>query len=423
MKFNILFSLLFLLISTHYSVAADEKMPDTNGGTFYHMYWYEDGVEHGNPKFNSRFRVNSPSVVLHPTFGKRVETKGNGMMQILIDEDLSLLDGAELYLEVWGGHPHTENKRVTINGRSTYYLPEVGTKDGHCTHMYPTIPIKITDLVNGYNVLQFACDEGDSFWGHFIVENACLRLQLNPEHPKLTTEEIDRYPPNLVIDQENENIYFSIDHSDNVKSVDYQARYIGYDENGDGVMNDWHGFTKGKIPVGFAQTFTNSDHTATWNTSMIPMQHNISVRAWIMFEDDPKLLYLTQETPVSPIGNKHVRFYAPNDIPVPFWSRAERLKTCTITIDIDPNSIQSAILQIVVWDGGSGNVDEYFKLNGHPIKVAKNGSHDVLYKEIEIDPSILKKGVNSIELFSDTKHHGIEILLPGPAIAIKLSDL
>src|SRR5690554_3311742 len=91
------------------------------GGYFYRTYWFEQGIEHGNPSFNERFRVNAPEAGLHHLYAYRSETRGNGMMQILIDEDLRAIEGAELYLEIWGGHAGTANKRVTINGRNTYY--------------------------------------------------------------------------------------------------------------------------------------------------------------------------------------------------------------------------------------------------------------------------------------------------------------
>ena len=160
---------------------------DGSGGCFIREYWYERGIEHGNPFFNSRFRVNAPEASIHPDFMYRSEVRGNGMMVIFIDEDLALLDKTELYLEIWGGHPGTASKRVTINGRSTYPLPEVGTADENCTHMYSVVPLRITDLVNGYNALQFACGQGSTFWGHFIVDNACLRVTLKDDHPSALT--------------------------------------------------------------------------------------------------------------------------------------------------------------------------------------------------------------------------------------------
>lgn len=119
---------------------------EAEGGRFLREYWYEPGIEHGNPRFDGRFRVNAPEVVLDPRFMHRSEVRENGLMVILVEEDLASLEGAELSLEVWGGHPKSGEKRVTVNGCSTHVLPDVGTAHS-CTHSYPTVPLKITDLV------------------------------------------------------------------------------------------------------------------------------------------------------------------------------------------------------------------------------------------------------------------------------------
>jgi hypothetical protein len=43
----------------------------------------------------------------------------------------------------------------------------------------------------------------------------------------------------------------------------------------------------------------------------------------------------------------------------------------------------------------------------------------VLYRQIDIDPYWLRHGPNEIRLLSDTEHHGIEVLRPGPALIIR----
>ncbi|MGB9596133.1 MAG: hypothetical protein ACPL7B_07605 [Candidatus Poribacteria bacterium] len=103
-------------------------------GYFLRSYWYEKGIEYGNPFYNKRFRVNSPEASIHPDFMFRSEARENGMVQILIEEDLRKIENVFLYAELWGGHPDTENKRVSINGRNTYQIPEVRTADENCTH-------------------------------------------------------------------------------------------------------------------------------------------------------------------------------------------------------------------------------------------------------------------------------------------------
>lgn len=219
-------------------------------GRFVRSYWHERGIEHGNPYFNSRFRVNAPEASLHPSFMHRSEVRGNGMMQILIEENLSRLISAEFYLELWGGHPETANKRVTINGTTTYRIPEVGTEENNCTHSYPTLPLKITDLVNGYNAIQFACDQGKSFWGHFIVDSACLRAVLKDDHPDLEKggladlrADVAVHP--MILDRELIPIELKILSSseEKVSSVEFIGYYRRYDENenGNGKLTDWHG--------------------------------------------------------------------------------------------------------------------------------------------------------------------------------------
>ena len=52
-------------------------------------------------------------------------------------------------------------------------------------HQYVPDILKITDLTGMYNALQFACDRGAAGWGHYIVENACIRARLKADHPDL----------------------------------------------------------------------------------------------------------------------------------------------------------------------------------------------------------------------------------------------
>jgi hypothetical protein len=153
-------------------------------GRFWRVHWYRRGREFCNPCYDKRLRATSPDVILHPQFGKRQEVRENGMLQIEANEDLYQIDHAELYVELWGGHPGTVNKRVSVNGRSTYVLPEVGTKAGHCTYVYPRIDLKITDLVNGFNAFQWAVDN-ETFWGNLLLDNAALRVRLKPDHPAI----------------------------------------------------------------------------------------------------------------------------------------------------------------------------------------------------------------------------------------------
>lgn len=393
---------------------------------FLRPYWYERGIEYGNPFYNTRFRVNSPETSIHPDFMFRSEARENGMMQILIEEDLCKVERAFLYAELWGGHPGTENKRVSINGRSTYQIPEVGTADENCTHSYPIISLKITDLVNGYNAIQFACDRGKSFWGHFIVDNACLIVILKNDHNDLKNFELTDFYPQIIsenLDDEKVKICLSCPSSfmETISEVCYFGYYKGYDENGNCQTEDWHGFTKDRRPTANIGNTNTPPFEIFWDICMIPDQNNIAIGALIKFKETQNISCLTfsPKKIETPNRNNLIKLYDSNDLPKPFWSRANNKKTCNIYLDLEPDQIEKAEMHVVLWDGGRGTIDEHFKLNDFSIPVAGNGHHDIIYRIVDVDPKLLQKGLNEISLLSDTDHHGIEILLPGPALMIR----
>jgi len=401
-------------------------------GQFVRSYWYEKGIEHGNPPVTGRFRVNAPEAVIG-NFKNRSEVRGNGMMQILITEDLAQLAGAELYLEIWGGHPGTANKRVTPNGRTTYMLPKVGTDQGHCTHMYPTVPLKVTDLVNGYNALQFACDQGNTFWGHFIVDGACLRTILKADHPDPKKMKLAGFTATVKARAwaaAGETIELSLDasaeHLALVESVEYHGHYRGYDENGNRLGTDWHGFTKRRQPVAIIGKSAAAPFVIQWDVAMLPDQKDMAVRAVVHFKGQSDLTYRTAATlglATPQRKGARVTLNYSKDLPAPFWSRVSRRKKCTIVLDADPKLIEQAQLHVVIWDGGAGDAKTPFALNGHALSVAGKGRHDVVYRVLKVDPAILKKGQNEIALVSSTKHHGIEVLLPGPALMVRTKPI
>ena len=77
------------------------------------------------------------------------------------------------------------------------------------------------------------------------------------------------------------------------------------------------------------------------------------------------------------------------------------------------------MLHVAIWDGGRGAVESPFTLNGHPLPVAGEGDHDVLYRQIVLAPTLLRRGENEIRVLSDTEHHGIEAPRSGVDGAIK----
>lgn len=394
---------------------------------FSRRYWYEEGLEHGNPHFNQRqLRVNAPFASVHPIFAERSEPRSSGLARILIEEDLRSIAGAGLYCEIWGGHPGTYDKRFSVNGRSLFQIPETGSAANNCTHGYPRFTLSPTDLVNGYNSLQFACEKEDTGWGHFIVENVALDIHLPRNHSDLTAAGLDSFSSTVSAtgSAESDMIQFELI-SSNLKPISkvvYQAHYYGYDENGNGWETDWHGMTKEREPYGVVGQAEVPPFKVDWDVSMIPAQTGIEVRSLVYFRDYPRMIYQTDSlrgVEIPKRDNARVSLHTSKDLPKPFWSRVDRVKECAIQLDVDPAHIDKAELHVVAWTGGPGEVEEYFTLNGKALPVAEGSGHETVYSVLSLDPQDLRFGENRIKLVSGTHHHGIEILLPGPALMIR----
>jgi len=108
------------------------------------------------------------------------------------------------------------------------------------------------------------------------------------------------------------------------------------------------------------------------------------------------------------------------DMPVPFWSRASNEKAGIIVLPDDIADAERVQLLIKIWDGGEGTVNNPFTINGHPYPITSGRAvHDVVFTRVDVAVGHLKPGENTVTLLSDTSHHGIEILLPGPCLLIR----
>lgn len=418
--------LLTILLLAPVRAQVDGRWPAE--GVFFREHWAEFDQTISNST-GRMLRVNDAELSLHETFGRRPEARANGFTLIDAPEDLFELQGADLYLELWGGHPKTADKRFLINGRGPYALPERGCAAGHCVYTYPLVSLDPGHLVTGHNAVQFACDRGESFWGHFIIDETAIRCYLKPGHPDLTEDDLQSFkatvtveaPDGILGDTVSIGLFYPKSNEDTIVAVEYFGRYTGFDDNGDGQANDWHGYTHDRQFVHHIGKAITAPFSVTWDTKMLLDQDGpMALRALIRFESG--LLYWTpilDGLSLSP-GRNPVRMYACSEMPTPFWSRNSELKTATVVLSPEVSHVEQAKLTIKIWDGGEGTVETPFKINGHPYAITSGRAiHDVVFKELQIDPAHLKAGANTLTVLSDTEHHGIEVLLPGPCLLLR----
>ncbi|MBN2000713.1 hypothetical protein JW935_24400, partial [candidate division KSB1 bacterium] len=123
---------------------------------------------------------------------------------------------------------------------------------------------------------------------------------------------------------------------------------------------------------------------------------------------------------IFPRNRPRVMLFYCTDLPRPFWSRDKKESTALMLLPGDLDKVESAVLYVRIWDGGEGEVEEPFKINGHAYPITSGKAiHDVVFTRNKVDIKHLKAGENEMTLLSDTEHHGIEILLPGPCVVLK----
>ncbi|MEM8875908.1 MAG: hypothetical protein AAGD32_16795 [Planctomycetota bacterium] len=409
--------------------AETSSPPDT--GRFLIVAKYE---HQRPPKPMPRLRVSGPGTVLHKWWKNNGAVFDNGLATVDMPVPPHEMIGAELVIEMWGGHSMTPGKRVSLNGRSTYMLPdpfadvpeEAGFVKVRQYHAFPRIELKRTDLVRGVNAIQFACDQpvGEEHFefGHFLVDNVAVHAELPADHALVADAGLSAFTATVTTDIDAETVRLGLDlpadfDASVIKHVDYYTNHAGFDETGD-ADSDWHGYEyQGKF-VGGGGRVSAAPFVADWDTSMIPDSGSAKVRAVVHFENNVRY-----ETPIATVDlpAKPAVTMVHVDEPIgSMWARDDQVETRTLTVDVDPAEIDRAELHLTLWDGGVEEVEHPFHFNGHPLPVDSPGHHDARYLVVPIDIAWLKQGANEIRLTSDTKHHGIEVLYPGAVLMLRM---
>ncbi len=397
-------------------------------GQFFREYWaeYDSTISVKNLNY---WRVNDESVSLHKKYGHRIEPKANGLVIIPIDEDLFELDKAELYMELWAGHTKTENKRFYLNGRGPYNLARTGIEDGYYSFSFPTIPLKIENLVRGKNAFQFAIDKGRSGWGHFMVNELALKCYLNEDHPDLVMHGIDKFNAFVKLNTENEKVddvtplslTYPARFESIIDSVLYFARYTGFDDKGFQKDNYWHGITVEQKPINHVGSSSKPPFIVNWDTEMFPDQPgSMAIKAIVYFNNGIHYqtesidnLYFRENRP-------SVKMYKCEPFPPFFASRVSVEKTATLTFPNTIENIDKVELMVKNWGKHKGHNEGPFKLNGKPIDLFSDVVSKIFaFSKIKLNAKDILPGKNTFSVFSDSKHHSLEIFLPGPVLIVK----
>ena len=186
-------------------------------------------------------RVTDPRAT---AFGAQVFLP-NKINQIQLDDFAGAIR-AEVYIEQWGGHAGTSNKRVRVNGHDWIEIPvppaipgSAGVNpcaEGYQYFTYPSVPIPLDQLQSGDNTFEFTSGGQVCFnfgWGQWGVYGVTFRLFYDNAKPhadgRITSPE-----PHSAFDDSVDLRLTSTDPS--IAQVDFIGRYRDFDFEGIAVL-------------------------------------------------------------------------------------------------------------------------------------------------------------------------------------------
>jgi hypothetical protein len=353
----------------------------------------------------------------------------NPVLSMQID-DLDKAVRAEVLMDIWGGHPGTSGKKFRFNANPWMDIPRV-----------PTLVISSQCYMKQYNVildlpLEYLHEGENTFegtsggqvcgnfnwgqWGWYVM---MVRVYYQPE--KAHTAGQISYPLSEDIITDDPLIEVETADSGAVSSIQILGHYYGYDEDGDGYYRDWHRAYHDTEITGHIGTLKEAPFQHTWNTRYIPDQDTGSISLMARVQDTSGIWFvadivngITLQRPDS----LSVRMHKAYDVQERFWVRAGQSKHCYINLS-DPEQAMEAYLYHRTWNAGDdevagGTIEKPLRVNGHAYKCyGKN--HRYALSAVQIATGDLKEGANKIAYASNTVHHGIEILWPGPALVVR----
>ncbi len=361
----------------------------------------------------------------------------NSQLTLEVD-DLEGAARAELLLDRWGGHPGTIGQQVRFNGNAWLDVPLLSTTptgsgpECYMTQNNPVMSVPLEHLREGRNVMEGTSGGQTCYdfgWGQWGQNAAILRIYYGSGKPHQKAR-ITAPPAGATL---GENPVIRVEAGDpaQVDRVDVLAFYDGYDEDGDGVFLDWHhgyfhnrrldpdpAYPEISGHVGSAEA---PPYAVRWDTRWVPDQPDGRLKLAARVRGKNGIWFVTEIVDGLSLRRKgeRVRIYKPLEVGPRHWVRAGRSAVSKVSIPEtdDVRRAVEAAVHIRTWNG----FREYFTFNGWTGAI--NGENHVYALTTRLVPvNELRPGEQVITFHSETKHHGVEILWPGPALVVRYQE-
>jgi len=336
---------------------------------------------------------------------------------------------AEVLMEIWGGHPGTTGLKFRFNWNEWIDIPGIesipGQQECYTKEYNVILDIPLDQLKEGDNSFEGTsggqiCHDFD--WGQWGWYAMIVRVYYGAE-----TDHVEgriTSPAGSSLIGENPEIRIQTKNDKQVRQVQVLGKYLGYDENGDGIYYDWHRSYHGPGIENHIGTITEAPFTVTWNTEFVPDQKERSIQLLARIQDENGCWYVTEVVDNLSLerAGASVKMYTAYDIPDKFWVRDGEKKGCKILIE-NLEQAGEALFLHRTWNGGKEEAAVGIKHKPVTINnwsaAAGGEEHFYALSEIKVPVEELLEGINNVWYESTTVHHGIEILWPGPAIIVR----
>ncbi len=348
----------------------------------------------------------------------------NPVLQLEIP-DLTGVTRAEVIIDYWGGHTHTLDRKFRINQGNWISLPySAGTGDEPWIYFFefnPVLEIPLSSLKEGVNYFEGTCGhvndntENGWNWGQWGWYGITVRLYYAPEED-LKARILFPLQGDTLSEDQAVRMEYSL--PGEVVQTEVFAWFDGYDDNGNGHFLDWHGFMHYDTITGNACTIYEPNNTGVWNTRWIPEQSGVKLVARVLNKEG--FWHVTDKVEDLTVWQPEykVEMFAQKDAPG-HLIRDQYRSSGMIRLPGIKNA-ESALLGIRTWNGHNHGDLRWLSLNCSVIP-QYGRDHNYYLHFSGIDPGILSAGDNVFLYDSQTHHHGVEILWPGPVLLLKIN--
>lgn len=343
--------------------------------------------------------------------------------------DLAEAVRAEIYLEIWSGHPGTSDKAIRINGGAWIPLAAPATIPGDIGSLpdldptcyqyfsYLSIPLALEQLQEGDNSLEFRAGPQvcyDFGWGQWGAYGITFRIYYDDAKPHPT----GRVTSPLKGASLGEQVHLeAVADSPNgpIEQVDYIALYEDFDYEGNGVYRQWHyNYRLGRIQRHLGSA-SESPFAITWDTGWVPDQDRL-VRLAARIRDADDLYYITPAVENLRLERPgfSVKLYKPYQVPPNWVSRMNQRHGNRVFVADDLSRATDAQLLLSTWNGNHGLVGVNDLLFG-----SVGQDHRLGFDVLPVPLDLLHYGVNLLYTDSATSSHGLEVMWPGIALKVR----